>query len=144
MKISALLILVLSNTCFAEGIYAGYQLSAFSRGGFIIGYDFDNSNAVEFHLNGSDFGTTYGVSYKRHYSEMDYLVVGYTTLNYYNYDSDSRTNVYGLNMGVGHEFGRREEGEWSYPIEIGGGPGYEPAESKWRPLVFFGIGALYN
>ncbi|WP_428242726.1 hypothetical protein [Gynuella sp.] len=144
MKIYALLILFISNTCFAEKIYIGYQVSAFSRGGLILGYDLDRTNALEFHLNGSDFGATYGVSYKRHYSEGNYLVVGYTGLNWYDYDSENRANLYGFNVGIGHEFGSREEGKWSYPIEIGGGSGYEPKKEKWRPLVFFGFGALYN
>ena len=144
MKLKLVFLMFFSGFCSAEEFYIGFQIEAFSRGGLIAGYEFNDKNSVELHLNGPGHVLSYGISYKNHYSEKNYLILGYTNQYWFNVVEGSTTIQHGLNLGIGHEFGSRENGKWSYPVEIGGGPGYDPENKQWRPLFFLGYGAIYN
>jgi hypothetical protein len=126
---------------FAEGFYIGYQIGVISRGGFIAGYQIDPKNSVELHLGGGPHFLTYGASLKRKFGS-NYLLVGYTRVGQF-----SKTETFsnhGLNIGIGHFFRSEENEMLSYPIEIGGGPGYDPARSELIPNMFVGYGVIYG
>ncbi|MHC3995554.1 hypothetical protein ACXWTF_12085 [Thiomicrolovo sp. ZZH C-3] len=137
-------LLVLPTRSHAEGFYIGFILGAVSKGGLTIGYRFDEQNSMELHSNAVPDVSSYGIFFK-HYSSKrnrDYALLGYSSVNGRGHSSKVDT-THGLNLGYGYRFGSDHEA-WSYPVEIGGGPGYDFANEEFVPQFFVGGGALYG
>jgi len=128
----------------AEGVYIGFIFSAVSKGGITLGYRFDAQNSVEFHFNGVPHVFSYG-TFLKHYaneSNRDYVLLGYTQLNWAGNTPEPSTS-HGINLGYGYRFGS-DHAHCSYPVEIGGGPGYDFSNNKIVPQFFVGGGFLYG
>ncbi len=137
-------LLVLPANSSAEGFYIGFTFGILSKGGFTIGYRFDEQNSMEVHFNAVPDVFSYGV-FLKHYSSKsnrDYALLGYSAVNWAGRSPKLDTS-HGLNIGYGYRFGSDHE-VWSYPVEIGGGPGYNFAKKESVPQFFVGGGALYG
>lgn len=127
-------------------IYLGYTLEFMSKGGLTLGYRMNQQNSIELHLNGTPAALSTGVFYKRYGSPnaRGYMLIGYSAVTWWSHYLEEPTPTYhGLNFGGGYEFGS-DDSLWSYPLEIGGGPGYSFSEDAFLPQFFVGFGALYG
>lgn len=138
------LLIILSSISYAGDTYLGFQWGFMSRGGLIWGVHLDEQNSIELHLNGLGHYASYGVSLKHQYDDHNYVIAGYTGVSWSNLVEESDLLYHGFNLGIGHDGGSKESGDWSYPLEIGGGAGYERNKDQWVPLFFFGYGLIYN
>jgi len=131
------LIFLLPTFTFGEGLYVGFQIGAISRGGFIVGYQVDPRDSIELHLGGGPGFMTYGASLKSRDPDGGYRLLGYTKVTYFHKTEVTRSH--GFNIGFGQLDPDQKE---VFPLEIGGGLGYDFERSKLYPNMFFGFGIL--
>ena len=126
--------------------YLGYQFSVGTKGGFTLGKQLNEQQALEVHFKKKPGSFLTGLYYKQYFDVQSgyYTMLGYSAfVDTDRFNLGSGYQVHSINVGAGYRFTELES-NYLVPLELGFGPAFHNIKKTTGLNGFAGFASYYR